>query len=181
MFYIYLMSNTHGDDVIPKSLIKLANHLRFKLWRCLSDFHCFVLKSLRSASLCALLYNCFSLSLHISEEALHVLSCYFYLLTCILSTRKPVHSSTHLCSSVTLSFIRSNSFTCQPVYLSTNLSSSVTLSFIRSNSFTCQPCSLVYSHYYIYLPWNRFFSVVPLHRHQEWRDDERSFNEPNNL
>ena len=156
MFYIYLMSNTHGDDVIPKSLIKLANHLRFKLWRCLSDFHCFVLKSLRSASLCALLYNCFSLSLHISEEALHVLSCYFYLLTCILSTRKPVHSSTHLCSSVTLSFI-------------------------RSNSFTCQPCSLVYSHYYIYLPWNRFFSVVPLHRHQEWRDDERSFNEPNNL
>ena len=93
MFYIYLMSNTHGDDVIPKSLIKLANHLRFKLWRCLPDFHCFVLKSLRSASLCALLYNCFSLSLHISEEALHVLSCYFYLLTCILSTRKPVHLS----------------------------------------------------------------------------------------
>ena len=94
MLYIYLMSNTHGDDVIPKSLIKLANHLRFKLWRCLPDFHCFVLKSLRSASLCALLYNCFSLSLHISEEALHVLSCYFYLLTCILSTRKPVHLST---------------------------------------------------------------------------------------
>ena len=87
------MSNTHGDDVIPKSLIKLANHLSVKLWRCLPNFHCFVLKSLRSASLCALLYNCFSLSLHISEEALHVLSCYFYLLTCTLSTRKPVHLS----------------------------------------------------------------------------------------
>ena len=85
----------------------------------------------------------------------------------------PVHSSTNLCFSVTLSFIRSNS--------STNLCSSVILSFIRSTSFTCPltcvlllPClllqatrSLVYSHYYIYLPWNRFFSVVPLHRHQE--------------
>ena len=53
------------------------------------------------------------------------------------------------------------------VHSSTNLCSSVTLSFITSNLFTCLTRSLVYSHYYIYLPWNRFFSVVPLHRHQE--------------
>ena len=79
----------------------------------------------------------------------------------------PVHSSTNLCSSVTLSFIRSNSSTCQPVYLSTNLCSSVTLSFITSNLSTCLTCLLVYSYYYIYLAWNRFFCVVPLHRHQE--------------
>ena len=104
-------------------------------------------------------------------------------LTCLL-----VYLSTNLCSSVTLSFIRSNSFTCQPVYLSTcpltcvlllpclllqatrslvNLVHSSTLSFITINSSTCPPCPLVYSHYYIYLPWNRFFCVVPLHRHQE--------------
>ena len=43
-----------------------------------------------------------------------------------------VHSSTNLCSSVTLSFITSNSFTCQPVYLSTY----ITLSFIRSTLST---------------------------------------------
>ena len=56
---------------------------------------------------------------------------------------------------------------CHLVHSSTNLCSSVTLSFITINLFTCPPCSLVYSHYYIYLPWNRFFCVVPLHRHQE--------------
>ena len=81
----------------------------------------------------------------------------------ISSTRQPVYLSTNLCSSVTLSFITSNSSTHQPVYLSTY----ITLSFITSNSFTCPPCSLVYLYYYIYLPWNRFFCVVPLHRHQE--------------
>lgn len=167
MLYIYLMSNTHGDDVIPKSLIKLANHLRFKLWRCLRYFHCFVLKSLRSASLCALLYNCFSLSLHISEEALHVLSCYFYLLACILSTRKPVH----------LSNLSTRPLTC--VFLLPCLLLQASCSLV--NLFTCPPCSLVYLYYYIYLPWNRFFCVVPLHRHQEWRDDELSFSKGNNL
>ena len=147
MLYIYLMSNTHGDDVIPKSLIKLANHLRFKLWRCLCDFHCFVLKFLRSASLCALLYLCFSLSLHISEEALHVLSCYFYLLTCTLSTRKPVHLSnlfTRLLTLVVFEMFEKSLQIYLPVHSSTNLRSSVTLSFIRSNSFTCPPCSLVH-------------------------------------
>ena len=46
------------------------------------------------------------------------------------------------------------------------------LSFTLSLQVPCQPihlltCPLVYSHYYIYVPWNRFFSVVPLHRHQE--------------
>ena len=142
MFYIYLVSNTHGDDIIPKSLIKLANRLRFKLWWCLRDFHCFVLKSLHSASLCALLYNCFSLSLHISEEALHVLSCYFYLLTCILSTRKPVHLSnlfTRLLTCVLLLpclLLEAPRPLVNLVHSSTNLCSSVTLSFIRSNSST---------------------------------------------
>ena len=67
-----------------------------------------------------------------------------------------------------------NPFLCYPVFYYKQLVHSstlfirpLTLSFITSNSFTCPPCSLVYSHYYIYLPCNRFFCVVPLHRHQE--------------
>ena len=64
----------------------------------------------------------------------------------------PVHSSTNLCSSVTFSFIRSNSFTCQPVHSSTHLCSSVTLSFITSNSSTRQP---VYLSTYITLSFIR--------------------------
>ena len=77
---------------------------------------------------------------------------YVLLLPCLLlqATRPLVHLST-----------------CLLVYSSTNLCSSVTLSFITSNLSTCLTCLLVYSHYYIYLPWNRFFCVVPLHRHQE--------------
>ena len=47
--------------------------------------------------------------------------------TCLL-----VYSSTNLCSSVTLSFITSNSSTHQPVYLSTY----ITLSFIKSTLST---------------------------------------------
>lgn len=44
-----------------------------------------------------------------------------------LSTRKPFHSSTHLYSSVTLSFITSNSSTRQPVYSSTHITTYILL------------------------------------------------------
>lgn len=127
------------------------------------------LQSFRKMCFCAVLsLGCRIVCLYSAKFDNHVLtfSVYFVLMYILflcysvfsntLSTRKPFHSSTHLCSSVTLSFI-------------------------TSTSFTCQPCSLVYLYYYIYLPCNRFFCVVPLHRHQERRDDERSFNEPNNL
>ena len=113
-------------------------------------------------------------------------------ITSTSSTHQPVYLSTY----ITLSFIKSTlstrPLTCvlllpclllqatrslvHLVHSSTNLvfyykqlvhSSNLSTSLHTSNSFTCPPCSLVYLYYYIYLPCNRFFCVVPLHRHQE--------------
>ena len=73
----------------------------------------------------------------------------------------PVHSSTNLCSSVTLSFITSNSSTRKPVHSSTNLCSFVTLSFITSNSFTCLTRPLVHLvHLSTYITTYIFLGIV---------------------
>ena len=88
------------------------------------------LQSFRKMRFCAVfLLGCRFVCLYSAKFDNHVLtfSVYFVLMYILflcysvfsntLSTRKPFHSSTHLCSSVTFSFIRSNSFTCQPCSL----------------------------------------------------------------